>query len=137
MKFSLRKARFEVQKAEHGVALAVFAGKAVAQHHVAAALAVHRAFRGEGAHAGEEVRVCGEAPGVKLRVAAGQPDCIGGAGRRFIGQRREGKNLRARVPPGFDKMWINEGKGGVLSQRNPLAGRSQPFAPHAVSGRGT
>src|SRR5262249_16761585 len=65
---------------------------------------------------------------VELRVAARQPDNIGGKVGGFIGERRKCKNFCPLLPPGFEKMRVDEGESGVPSERDPLPRRGQMAA---------
>src|SRR5262249_56085925 len=73
MKVAPCKARGMTEQAGHGVADAVGILQHLAQHHVAAALAVHRARRGKSGEAFAELVRRSELRCVELRVAAGQP----------------------------------------------------------------
>ena len=93
-----------------------------AQHHVAAALAVDRAApRRRGPQSREEAGVAGEAPGLQLRIAAGEVDGLGGRVRRLVGQRREEAQLGAGRAPGLQQRRIGEGEGRVPGNRDALA----------------
>ncbi len=61
------------EQAGHGMARARRVLQPLAQHHEAAALAVHRMPRGERRQPGAEFLGGREAPGMQLRIAAGQP----------------------------------------------------------------
>jgi hypothetical protein len=65
---------------------------------------------------------------VKLRVAAGEPDEVGGSVGRFVGEGREGQDLGPRPAPAFEDMGVGEGEGRVLRQRDLLRGRAREGA---------
>ena len=77
------------EQSGHGVALAGGILEALAEHHVAAALAMHRAGLGEAPQPRRKSPRGRERIGVQLRIAAGQPAAIGTLGRRLVGERRE------------------------------------------------
>ena len=64
-------------------------------------------------------------PCMQLRIAARQPADVAAFVRRFVGERRERHDLRAGLAPVPGHMRIEEAEGGVLSQRDALAGRRQ------------
>ena len=125
VEFSRLKACCMAEKPEHGVANARSIDQAVAQHHVAAAFAMHRAGLGKAHHAGAKARRGRKCPGMKFRIAAGQPARIAIGGRWFVGQRREGVDFGAGAMPAGQHMRIDEAEGGVGGKRDALAGRSQ------------
>ena len=99
--------------------------QAFAQHHVAAALAVHRPGRGEAFQAGGEISRVGERVGMQFRIAAGQPSDIGIVRRRFVGERRERQDLGAGLAPCIDHVRIDKAESLVARERDPLPGRRQ------------
>ena len=99
--------------------------QAFAQRHIAAALAVNGLRRREQPQAVEEAARAGEAAGMQFGIASRQPAGVAVGGRRLVGQRREGDDLRPGRPPAADEMRIDEGKGLVARQRDPLARRPQ------------
>ena len=123
MKLPGGEACVQAKEPEHGVPLALRADEPLAQDHIAAALAMNGLCCGEGAQATAEVRVGGQAPEREARVAAGKPHRIGGTVRRLIGKRRERQDFRPRFVPCVQDMGINERKGSVLRQGDPLARR--------------
>ena len=62
---------------------------------------------------------------MKLGIAAGQPAAVAVFGRRLVGERREGDDLRPGPPPAGENMRIDEGERGVGSERDPAARRRQ------------
>ena len=85
--------------------------EALAQHHVAAALAVHRPRRGKPRKPVAKTPRSSERAGMKLGIAAGQPADVAVRGRRLVGERRERDDLGARAAPAVDDMRIDEGEG--------------------------
>ena len=72
-----------------------------------------------------EVLRLGEPPGMKFRIAAGQPDHVAGPGRaprRRAGE--NGMNLGSRRAPAIEQMRIDEAEGCIAGERDALAGRS-------------
>ena len=87
MKLALGEAGGMAEQPGHAVAHTVSVLEALAEHHVPAALAVHRARRGEAREARAE-RFCGGEPsGVQLGVTARQPAAIALLRRRLAGKR--------------------------------------------------
>ena len=113
MQAALGEARRMSEQASHGVTRAVGIDQPLPQHHVAAALAMHRAARGELGEPGLEARRAGERAGMQLRIAAGKPAGIAIVGRRLVGKRREGHDLGAGAAPAAQHMRIDEGEGCV------------------------
>ncbi len=99
--------------------------KALAEHHVAAALAMHWPRRGEAGEALAEAMRGGEPSGMQLGVSARQPACVATLGRRLVGEGREGHDLGARLAPALDQMRVDEGEGFVARQRDAHAGWRQ------------
>ena len=71
VKLARREACLKPQKPQHSVPFAFRIDQAVAQHHVASALAVNGLRCREGAHARDEVGVGGEPLRMKFGVTAG------------------------------------------------------------------
>ena len=84
---------------------------------------MHRPGLRVAAEARHELARRGKATGMEFRVAAGQPDEIGGGVRRLVGQRRERQDLRARGAPARQLVRIGKGKRRILRQGNALGRR--------------
>src|SRR5208283_1889502 len=125
MQLAAGEARCMAEQSGHGVALPRRILKALAEHHVAAALAVHGARLGKAPQPFGKSPRDGELIGMQLRISAGQPAAIGTLGRRLVGERRKCKNLGAGATPRLDEVRINEAEGLIARQRNALAGRRQ------------
>ena len=97
MQLALCEAGGMAEQPGHAVADAVGVLEAFAEHHVAAALAVHRPRRGETRKPGAEPVGGGKPSGVKLRIAAGKPATVAVLRRRLVGERRERDDLGARA----------------------------------------
>ena len=125
MQLPAGEARCMAEQSGHGVAPPRRILEALAQNHVAAAFAMHRA------RLGKAPQPCGKSPrggeriGVQLRISAGQPAAIGTFGRRLVGERRKCKNLGAGATPRLNEVRINEAEGLIAGQRDALARRRQ------------
>ncbi len=92
----LGKGRFERQQPRHGMARAGGVDQALAQHHVAATLAVDDgAAPRRRRQPVKEAAAAGEAAGVELRIAAGQINRVGVGPRRLVTEGREQGNVGA------------------------------------------
>ena len=58
---------------------------------------------------------------MQFGIAARQPAGVAVGGRRLVGERREGDDLGPGAPPAADEMRIDERKGLVARERDPLA----------------
>ena len=117
------KAAENWQKAGHGVARAVCVFDALAKHHVAAALAMHRPCACKPRETRTETLHSRERSGVKLGIAAGKPTAVTTFRRRLIGERRERDDFCAGTAPAGQHVFIHEAESAVARQRNALAGR--------------
>src|SRR5580700_11256575 len=133
MQLALGETRPMAEQAGHRVAPAGRVFQALAQHHVAAALAMDRAGLGKMLETTGEIARVREGLRVQLRITARQPAAIGFRGRRFIGKRRERQNLCTSFAPGVDRMRIDETEGLVARERDALAGGWQ--CRRSVNGR--
>ena len=111
--------------------------QALAQHHVAAALAVHRPrLARKSRRPSRKRRACGEAPGMELGVAAGQPAGVAIGRRRLVGERRERHEFGPRRPPARRHVRIQEREGRIrrdgdaLARRAGQGARAPERAPH-------
>ena len=123
------------EQAEHGVRLAVGILQRFAQHHEAAALAMHRAGRAKALHPGAEIRRRGEPAGMQLRIAAGQPGRR--RSRRPAARRRAARTARSRHRQRASAP-RHAGRGRRRRRRAPArcAGRAAAGPPHRRRARG-
>ncbi len=126
MQLAGRKTRGVSEQAGHGMAHAVGILEPRAQHHVAAALPMHRPRRRKSCKSVAKPPRIGERAGMKLRIAAGQPATVAVGRRRLVGKRRERHDLGARAAPAVDHMGIDEREG-------PIRARARPAAPAAAA----
>ena len=113
------------EQAGHAVAPPASVLKRLAEHHVAAALAVDRPGRGKRPEPLLEAARRRKRAGMKLGIAARQPAAVAAFGRRLIGERREGDDLGTGLPPAGEHMRIDEGERRVACERDAVAGRRQ------------
>src|SRR6266540_695748 len=99
MQLAIGEARGVSEQARHRVARAACILQSLAEDHIAAALAVHRPRLREAREPRLEFLRGSERAGMKLRITAGQPADIAAFGRRLIGERRKGHDLRPGVAP--------------------------------------
>src|SRR5580698_1314190 len=125
VEFAFGEARCMTEQSGHHVTLSGGVLEAFAEHHVAAALTVHRPRLPKSLQLVSEFSRGGESSRMKLRVAAGQPAAVGMFRRCFVGEGRKRNNLGARLPPGCEKMRVNKAERPVVRQRDPLARRRQ------------
>src|SRR5262249_32277720 len=125
MQLALGEARGVSEQTGHLVARAVRILDALAQHHVAAALAVYRPRLREAREPVPEALRGRECTGMEFGIAAGQPADVAAFWRRLIGERRKSRDLRARFAPAREHMRIDERKRRVRRQRDTLAGGRQ------------
>jgi hypothetical protein len=125
MQLALGEARGVSEQARHRVACAACILQSLAEDHVAAALAVHRPRLRETRESRPKFLRGSERTGMKLRIAAGQPADIAARGRRLIGERRKGYDLRTRFAPRREQMRIDERECRVRGERNAWPGRRQ------------
>jgi hypothetical protein len=85
MQAALGEARRMGEEANHRVTHAVGIDQPLPQHHVAAALAMHRLARGEVGEPSLEAPGIRERAGMQLRITAGEPAGIAIFRRRLIG----------------------------------------------------
>ena len=111
------------EQPRHAVADAVGVFETFAKHHVAAALPVHWARRGEMRKPGPEPIGGGKPSGVELWIAAGKPTTVAVLWRGHVGERREGHYLGARALPAVEDMRVDEAEGLVLRERDAPARR--------------
>ena len=97
--------------------------EALAEHHVAAALAMHRPRRGEVREPLAEARRRRRAVRRAARDSRREASNVAILRRRLIGERRERHDLRAGAPPAVEHMRVDEAEGRVLRQRDALARR--------------
>src|SRR5262245_62313376 len=87
MELAFGKARGVREQTAHRVARTIRVLDPLAQHHVAAALAVHRPRLREARKPLPEALRRGKRAGMELRITAGQPADVAALGRRLIGER--------------------------------------------------
>src|SRR5262245_9162326 len=107
----------------HAVAYAVAIGEAYPEHHVAAALAVHRPRRREARKPCTKSLGGGERSRMKLGVSPGEPTTVAMLWRRLVGERREGRNLGACLAPSVENMRIDEAESRIRCERDALSRR--------------
>src|SRR5712691_6066794 len=123
MQLALSEARRVAEQSRHGVADAIGVLEAFAEHHVAAALAVHPARGCELREPGAKSLGGRKRSGVQLRIAARQPAAVAARRWRLVGERREPDDLGAGAPPSGEDVRIDEREGRVGGERDALAGR--------------
>src|SRR5512135_463497 len=124
MELALREARGMAEQPGHGAAHAIRILEALAENHVAAALAMHLTRRGEAGEPVAETVRRGKPPRMQLGIAAGQPADVAALRRLLVGKGREGEDLGALPPPSCDEMRVDEGEGVVLGERDAHARRA-------------
>src|SRR5439155_9323641 len=125
MQLALGETRGVSEQPRHRVARAACILQSLAEHYMAAALAVHRPRLRETREPRLEFLRSSERAGMKLRITAGQPADIAALGRRLIGERGKGHDLRAGFAPRREQMRIDERERRVRGERNALPGRRQ------------
>src|SRR5579872_1437773 len=96
---ALREACRNREQASHLMGHAVGIGKALAERHIATALAVHRFALRKTPQAVHEILRCGQTPRVQFRIAARQPTQVAVKCRRFVVERREWNEFGACAMP--------------------------------------
>ena len=126
MELSCREGGLERQEPGHGVSRTRRIHQALAQNHIAAALAIYCGTAGGGGpQAGEKIPLARKPSGMELGIAARKIDRIRVLDRRLVGERGEGKELGPLRAPTVQEVRIGEGEGVVAGQRHPLAKRGQ------------
>ena len=109
------EARRMTEKSCHGVAGAVGVLKALAEHHVATAFAVHRARSGKLRKPRAKARRSRKRARVKLRIAAGQPAAIAALRWRLVRERREGDGESIAALTRNEAAYISSGAAAGLT----------------------
>ncbi len=110
------------------MASAIGVDQALAEDHVAAALAIDHTVGP--AQARQETAVAGQPAGMEFRVAAGEKDGVGMAVGRLVGEGREEADCGAGPPPALKHMGIGEPEGHIAGDRDGLAeGRERRRRP--------
>ncbi len=125
MEPALGKAGGVPEQAGHRVPDTIRIFEALPQHHVAAALTVHRPRLRELREPVPKSMRGRERAGMQLRIAAGQPAHIAVRRRRLVRERRKGRDLRTRFAPACEQVRVYEGEGRVRRDRDALARRRQ------------
>src|SRR5712671_5462720 len=120
MQLAISEARAMSQETGHPVARAARVLYSLAQHHVAAALAMDRPRLREAREPRLKFLRSSELTTMELRIAARQPADVAALGRRLIGERRKRHDFRARFAPRREQMGIDEGERRVGRERNAM-----------------
>src|SRR6516165_4071038 len=125
MQLTFGEAGRVTEEPAHDVRATIVVLDALAQDHVAAALAVDRTRLRKTVQACCKLPCRRERVRMQFRVTARQPAAVGALRWRFIGQWRKWQDLRPGAPPGFQNMRINEAECPILRQRDALSRRRQ------------
>lgn len=119
----LFKRGYKAEKPCHLVPLAPGVDQPCAHGHIAATLAMDRAGFGKVLQSASEGGGIGESRTMKFRISTRKPAAVRPIVGCLISERREGHDLCPGVTPAIQQVRIDERKGGVARQSDPLAGR--------------